>query len=367
LELRQGALAGLDLIASFPDPGFWRGRRVLLTGHTGFKGSWMALWLEKMGAQVVGFALPPQTDASLYERARVDRGIESVLGDLNDTQSVARVVAHAKPQIVIHMAAQSLVRRALEEPSETVATNVLGTAHLLQALRRADPLEAVLAVTSDKVYANDEREHAFHETDPLGGRDIYSASKAAQELVVGAFRQSYFRTKGVPLATARGGNVLGGGDIAAHRIVPDIVRAVAQGQKPKLRAPNATRPWQHVLDCLCGYLLFAEGLVLRRCNDTTLNFGPESEGSVTVAHIAESMLAALGSSIEWEHVPDADSVEMKTLVVDAARAREALNWRPRFRGDAIVNVTAAWYRAVARGEDPRSVTLRQIDAYVQGG
>lgn len=346
-----------------PTAAFWLGRRVLLTGHTGFKGAWAALWLQHMGAHVCGFALAPDTEPSLFDLAKVGEGIASHFGDLRDPNAVREAVAAAAPEIVLHLAAQPIVRQAFVDPVATIATNVLGTAHLLDALRDCPHVKAILVVTSDKVYANNDAHMAFSEGDRLGGKDPYSASKAATELVAASFAQSYFAPRGIALATARGGNVVGGGDFAVDRIVPDVYRAVVRGERLVLRMPGATRPWQHVLDCLAGYLVFAEALCAGEAPPPALNFGPEPGRDVRVADIAEAMLKALGKRAEWDFVPATNSIEMKALAVDARLARQALGWRDLIGGADIVKWTADWYGQVIAGEDARKATLAQIAAY----
>jgi len=346
--------------ARIPNPEFWRGRRVLLTGHTGFKGSWLALWLARMGAITTGFALPPDATPSLFDLAGVAADVDSRIGDLRDVAAVRDVVAAADPEIVLHLAAQPLVRRAIADPVETFATNVMGTVNLLQALRGSPNLARILVVTSDKVYDNSNAGQAFSESDALGGKDPYSASKAATEMVARAFAQTYFAPR-VALVTARGGNVIGGGDSAEDRIVPDIIRAWALGRRPVLRMPEATRPWQHSLDCLSGYLLFAEGM--DRPIPRTLNFGPDPTRPVSVGALTRAMLAALGAAPEFDVAPAEGSPEMKTLAVDARRAQEELGWRNRLPGEAAIRWTADWHRRVRLGEAARAVTLAQIDAY----
>lgn len=347
-----------------PDPAFWRNKRVLLTGHTGFKGSWAALWLSQLGAKVTGFALPPDTDPSLFDLAQVGDAMTSVIGDLRDRSMVESVVARAQPQIVLHLAAQPIVRRAIAEPVDTIATNVLGTAQVLDALRAVEGLEAVLVVTSDKVYANDDQGLAFGEHDELGGKDPYSASKAAAELITRAFAKSYFEKKGVRIATARGGNVIGGGDYAADRIVPDIVRAALRGEKLTLRMPQATRPWQHVLDCLCGYFVYAQHLAAGQEGlPRALNFGPKPGEHLTVGAIAETMLRSLTGEARFEHVPLEGNIEMATLSVDSGKARQALGWSDRLTGDKLLAWTTDWYRAIGQDADARDITLQQIDRY----
>jgi CDP-glucose 4,6-dehydratase len=351
----------VDMTAPLPSADFWRGRRVLLTGHTGFKGSWTALWLKRLGARTTGFALPPDASPSLFSLADVGQDLDSRIGDLRAAEAVAAAVEVADPEIVLHYAAQPLVRRAIADPLETIAVNALGLAHLLQALRDRPALERILVVTSDKVYDNRERGVAFAEDDPLGGKDPYSASKAAAEMIARTFAATYFAPRGVAVVTARGGNVIGGGDYAEDRIVPDIVRAWSNGVRPLLRMPTATRPWQHALDCIAGYLVYAE----RALADVprALNFGPDPADPVTVAELTRAMLEALGAKPEFDVDPDPGAVEMKTLAVDAARARATLGWRNRLSSAAAVRWTAEWHRRVRLGERARAVTLDQIDAY----
>lgn len=353
--------------ARLPDPKFWSGRRVLVTGHTGFKGTWVATWLGELGAVVSGFALPPESAPSLYEMTSLSDRIDSRLGDLRDEAAVRMTVADTSPEIVLHMAAQPIVRRSIADPVETIATNVLGTAHLLNALRDREGLLAVLVVTSDKVYVNNDSGDAFTESDPLGGKDPYSASKAGAELVTRSFAQTYFEARGVPVATARGGNVVGGGDYAADRIIPDIIRAVARDETIVLRMPEATRPWQHVLDCIAGYLLHIEDLAQNPKTPRALNFGPQPGRDVTVAALTEAMLAALGRTITWRHEPIENAKEMTMLAVDSSAARRALAWRDLVAGDAVVDWTATWYKRVAAGETALDVTRQQIAAYTALG
>lgn len=350
------------MAAALPDSSFWAGRHVLLTGHTGFKGAWAALWLNRLGARVSGLALPAEEEA-LYHIAHVEGQVDSYVADLRDLDAVTKVVTDIQPEIVIHMAAQPIVRRSLAEPVETFATNVMGTVHLLQALRAVDGLKAVLAITSDKVYANAEDGHAFRETDPLGGKDPYSASKAACEIAVSSMARSFLIPAGVRVATARGGNVVGGGDFAADRLVPDAVRAVRSNTPLVLRHPEATRPWQHVLDCLSGYLLYAQALVEGREVPASLNFGPAPGADVTVGELARAVLSALAAGGDYVHQPVPGSVEMKALAIDSACARAVLPWHDRITGPALPDFTAAWYRAFMDGADMRAFTLSQIRAF----
>ena len=355
---RDGAVESLVI-----EERFWAGRRILVTGHTGFKGAWLSLWLRAMGAQVHGLALPPPSEPSLFDLAELRDDLHSVMCDLRDLSAVRAAVRAANPDIVLHLAAQSLVRRSLADPLETLAVNVMGTANLMEALRDEARVSTILVVTTDKVYANDERGIAFAEDHALGGKDPYSASKASAEHVATAWRESYFRQRGVRVATARGGNVIGGGDYADDRIVPDIVRAVAAGTSPVLRMPDATRPWQHVMDCLAGYLLFVQAI--ERGNDVpkALNFGPAPEEKISVADLTRAMLGALGATGSFVHEPSPGSIEMKALAVDTTLARKTLGWGDRLPGREAIDWTADWYRRYREGEHPRAITLAQINAF----
>ena len=320
-----------------------------------------------MGAEVYGFSLPPETNPALFELAHVGDNVESVFGNLNNRSAVEACVHEARPEIVLHLAARAIVRQSIIDPVDTFASNVLGTAHLLDALRESRSVSTILVVTSDKVYANDESGASFTETSPLGGKDPYSASKAAAEMVVRSFRETYFRRRNIRLATARGGNVIGGGDYA-ERIAPDIVRAISAHEKPVIRMPNATRPWQHVLDCLSGYLVYAQSLERRETDAGELNFGPApSATQITVGELTSILLARMHKLSEFIHVPDPNSVEMHTLAIDSSRARELIGWKDLLAGREAINWTADWYRRVADGEDPRSVMLAQIEQYMSAG
>ncbi|MDQ0393104.1 CDP-glucose 4,6-dehydratase [Labrys monachus] len=349
--------------AALPTAAFWRGRRVLLTGHTGFKGGWTALWLHHLGAEVTGFALPPAADQTLFRDARVDLAVHSSFGDLRDLDAVRQVVEASRPEVVLHLAAQALVRRSIADPVETFASNVMGTVHLLEALRGATGLKGVLAVTSDKVYANEEKGLAFVEDDKLGGKDPYSASKAAAEIVAFSYARSYFDKAGIALATARGGNVIGGGDHSADRLVPDIVRSVRSGATLELRHPEATRPWQHVLDCICGYLVYAEAMITRPGLPRALNFGPDPSRPLAVSAVADAIFEALGRKPAWVHRPVPGSIEMQALAVDSTEARNVLAWRDRLAGKPGLAWTAQWYAAEAAGADMHAFTLDQINRF----
>ncbi|MEM8985558.1 MAG: CDP-glucose 4,6-dehydratase [Pseudomonadota bacterium] len=347
-----------------PDPLFWRGKRVLLTGHTGFKGAWASLWLKRLGADVHGLALAPTQPRSLYGLACVPDDLSADLRiDIRDRAAVAKAVEDAAPEIVLHLAAEALVRRAARQPVETYDVNVMGTAHLLEALRTCKTVKTVLIVTSDKVYRNLDDGRAFGEDDPLGGHDPYSASKAAQDILARSYAETYLSTQGVALATARGGNVIGGGDFSEDRIIPDIWRALEQGAAPALRSPNATRPWQHALDCLSGYFLFTEDLHAGVLQEETLNFGPAPDAPVSVAELTQSFLSHFDSGSDWTHDAADGPKEMALLSIDAEKARSVLNWGDRLQGRAAIKMTAAWYGALFSGEDMGAVTRRQLETY----
>jgi CDP-glucose 4,6-dehydratase len=352
-----------DVGLSRVDPSFWAGRRVLLTGHTGFKGGWAALWLARMGARVMGLALAPETDPNLFHLANVSQDLDSRIADVRDRQGVASIIAETDPELVIHMAAQPLVRRSIAQPVETFAINVLGTVHVLEALRNRPALSAALMVTTDKVYQNHERGISFGETDPLGGHEPYGASKAAAEIAVEAMARTYFEGSGVAIATARGGNVIGGGDFSSDRLVPDIIRAVDRGSKLALRNPSAIRPWQYVLDCLAGYFCFLQALSTKKTCERALNFGP-STGGVSVQALSRSILAALGATEEWDSDPSQSAHEANILELDTTRSHKVLGWRDLYPGDRAVQATAAWYLAWRQGHDMRDRTLAAIDEFM---
>ena len=343
------------------NPDFWAGKRVLLTGHTGFKGGWAAIWLSRMGARVTGLALPPDQQPSLFELAGIDRRIGSRFADLRRPEQLADAMAGDTFDLVLHMAAQPIVRTSVEDPIGTFETNVMGTAHLLQALRQQRGLQAVLVVTSDKVYANHETGAAFVESDNLGGKDPYSASKAATEIIVQSFARSYF--PGVPVGTARGGNVIGGGDFSRDRLVADIVRAVGAGEAVTLRHPEATRPWQHVLDCIAGYFRHVEALATDATTPRALNFGPRPGGvQVSVGDLATLGVAALNGQ-PWRHEPDPASLEARALAIDAGLAKRAIGFESRLDAPQAVALTMDWYRRQAAGEDAMSLCEAQIADY----
>lgn len=345
---------------------FWQGKKVLLTGHTGFKGSWLALWLQQLGAEVVGLALPPPTQPSLFEDARVAEGMVSIEGDIRRLDTLRGVLAERRPEIVLHLAAQALVRVSYAQPVETYETNIMGTAHVLEAVRHADSVRAVVIVTSDKCYENREWDRGYGEDEPMGGHDPYSSSKGCAELVTAAYRRSFFSDGRVAVASARAGNVIGGGDWAEDRLVPDIVKAFRAGRPVLLRNPRAIRPWQHVLEPLRGYLMLAERLWTDgRLFAEAWNFGPGSACHQPVQTVVESFCRFWGGAARWEPDPAAHPHESQFLRLDNTKAQSRLGWRPILDLAEALDLTVGWYRAWAPGQDLRDLTLSQINEYAK--
>jgi CDP-glucose 4,6-dehydratase len=345
---------------------FWSGRRVLVTGHTGFKGSWLAAWLESLGAVVTGFALAPATRPALWEDLARTTHVQSRLGDVRDLDAVRGAFDAAQPEVVFHLAAQSLVRPSYADPVGTYAVNVMGTVHVLEAARAAQALRAVVIVTSDKCYENREWVWGYREHEPMGGRDPYSNSKGCAELVTAAYRASFFGAGGAAIASARAGNVIGGGDWAADRIVPDIVRAAAAGVPVRIRNPDAIRPWQHVLEPLSGYLALAQRLVEAPAGCTEgWNFGPDEADAVPVSTIARRATALWGGDSSWARDPGSHPHEAHYLKLDSSAARMRLGWRPRLRLETALEWTVEWYRRRVDGADGAALTRAQIAKYME--
>jgi CDP-glucose 4,6-dehydratase len=351
--------------AASVDPTFWRGRRVLVTGHTGFKGAWLSLWLQSLGATLTGFADAVPTNPSLFELARVGEGMDWMIGDVRDRAQVGEAVAESRPEVVIHMAAQSLVRRSFASPQETYATNVMGTVNVLDAVRveGAGTVRAVVNVTSDKCYENREWEWGYREHEAMGGHDPYSSSKGCAELVASAFGRSFFTDPdGTRLASARAGNVIGGGDWAQDRLVADVMQAALAGEQAGIRNPNSIRPWQHVLSPLSGYLVLAQALWDSPETEPAFNFGPPEEDARPVGWLVEQLAEMWPGGVRWTLDDGPHPHEARYLKLDSSLARSRLGWRPLVGLEETLRSIVEWYRALADGGDMRAVTLGQISS-----
>jgi CDP-glucose 4,6-dehydratase len=345
-------------------PAFWRERRVLLTGHTGFKGSWLSLWLQSMGTTVRGVALEPPTEPALFNVARVAEGMDHRIADIRDFAAVQSLMREFQPDIVIHMAAQPLVRRSYEQPIETYATNVMGTVHVLEAARHVGSVKAIVNITTDKCYDNREWVWGYREDEPMGGHDPYSNSKGCAELVSSAYRKSFLRDAGIAMATARAGNVIGGGDWAPDRLIPDILHALQAQQPVLIRNPHAIRPWQHVLEPLSGYLLLAERLYRNGQADAEgWNFGPRDEDARPVQWIVEQLCKSWGSGASWTLQQGNHPHEAGFLKLDISKARQRLQWTPRWSLETALGHITTWHRAWLHGQDMNAFCLNQIEQY----
>jgi CDP-glucose 4,6-dehydratase len=345
------------------DERFWQGRRVFVTGHTGFKGSWLSLWLQRMGAEVAGYALAPATEPSLFVEGDVADGMASTIGDVREPMRLADALAQHRPEVVFHLAAQALVRPSYADPVGTFEVNVLGTANLLEAVRRCEDARVVVVVTSDKCYENQDWVWPYRETDPLGGHDPYSASKACAELVTASYRRSFFAGSPVAVASARAGNVVGGGDWSEDRLVPDVIRALLRDETLVLRYPGSIRPWQHVLDALGGYLVLAQALWQEHDLAGAWNFAPSTDDATTVEELVHRLGELLEWSSGWVQDPEASPHETATLRLDASRARAQLGWEPRFSLDQTLVSVAEWYRGHASGLPAKELAAADIDRY----
>lgn len=349
-------------------PEFWRGKRVLLTGHTGFKGSWLTLWLRSLGAEVTGFALEPSTEPNLYDLARVSIGINDLRGDLRDLGALLEVITDTEPDIVLHLAAQPLVREGYRDPLGTYSSNVMGTLNLLEAVRQVGCVRACVLVTTDKVYANKEWLWPYREDEALGGHDPYSSSKACCELLAQSYAASFFSTDryaehGLALATARAGNVLGGGDFAPERLIPDVLKAWSAGEPVTLRYPQAVRPWQHALEPLAGYLQLAAALYENGPKFAgAWNFGPSESDMCSVGDVVDQ-LAQRWPQAPGLRIEPSDLHEAGLLRLDSSRARQLLAWQPRWSLQRCLEQTLDWHLAWKRGEDMRDITLSQLNQY----
>jgi CDP-glucose 4,6-dehydratase len=358
------------------DRAFWNGRRVFITGHTGFKGSWLSLWLQRLSAIVTGYALSPPTEPSLFELAAVANDMTSKLGDVRDLSELTAAMESARPEVVFHLAAQPIVRRSYREPVTTFSTNVLGTVNVLEAIRRVGSICAAVIITSDKCYENDERDWSYREDDRLGGYEPYSSSKACSELVVAAYRNSFFNPEtfarhGTTIASARAGNVIGGGDWAEDRLVPDLMRGFLAGETVLVRSPDAKRPWQHVLVPLSGYLVLAQQLITAGpAFGEAWNFAPPEEDSKPVAWIADRLSAYWGGHADWKRDQGDHPHEAQILKLDWSKAREKLHWRPRWDLDRSLQAIVTWYKGYGERPGPerlRRLALDDIEAYEREG
>lgn len=364
---RKSALENVELttMSATVSSKFWSGKKVFLTGHTGFKGSWLALWLQSLGAQVKGFALNAPTSPALFHEAGVAKNMESQIGDIRDLPSLLTSMKAFDPEILIHMAAQPLVRLSYREPVETYATNVMGTVHVLEAARQCSNLRAIVNVTTDKCYENREWEWGYRENEPMGGHDPYSNSKGCAELVTAAYRNSFFNTTDTAaLATARAGNVIGGGDWAEDRLIPDILRAFEAKQPVVIRNPHATRPWQHVLEPLSGYLVLAEKLYTEGAAFAQgWNFGPRDDDVQPVSWILDHMVARWGRDASWQLDASQQPHEAQLLKLDISKARAKLHWQPRWSLPQALDSIIDWQQAWLGGANMQQKTLAQIQQY----
>lgn len=350
---------------------FWHNKRVFLTGHTGFKGSWLCLWLHHLGVNLTGYALEPPTKPSLFELANIDKLMNSTIGDIRDIEDLSKTMVAADPEIVIHMAAQPLVRESYNNPSETYAINVMGTVNLFEAVRCCKNVKAVINVTTDKCYENKEWIWGYRENEALGGYDPYSNSKACSELVTASYRDSFFNPKdyathGVGIASVRAGNVIGGGDWADDRLVPDIVRTILKGDKVSLRNPHAIRPWQYVLEPLSGYLMLAQRLYENGVEfSEAWNFGPNESDAKTVEWIVKRFSNQWGTSFEFNQDTGHNPHEANYLKLDSAKARNRLQWYPKWNIEQAIDRIVEWYKIYTRdGGDTRTICLQQIEDYL---
>ena len=359
MVLRACALEDLAVSATS-----WSQRRVFLTGHTGFKGGWLSVWLADLGARLTGYSLAPPSTPSLFELARIGELADSVYGDVRDLEGLRAQVLRAEPEVVFHMAAQSLVRPSYAAPVETFATNVMGTVNLLEAVRACPSVRAVVVVTSDKCYEERSGGSPHSEAAPLGGHDPYSASKACAEIVSSSYRRALFPATRSAVATVRAGNVIGGGDWAADRLFPDIMRAFSAGEPVRLRNPASTRPWQHVLEPLAGYLLLAERLLVDGPGFAEAwNFGPSPDDAITVEELVRRVARIWDGEAQWEMDASQQPREAPSLALDASKALRRLGWRPRLDVEATLEWSAAWYRDWYKGGDARALCERQIARY----
>lgn len=345
---------------------FWREKKVYITGHTGFKGSWLSLLLNRLGAEVYGYALSPPTNPSLFEQAEVTKEISSTIADVRNLDNLKKSLTDIQPEIVLHLAAQSLVRESYTDPVTTFETNIMGTVNILEAVRNLQSVKALIVVTSDKCYKNKEQDNGYVETDELGGHDPYSNSKACAELIIDSYQSSFFSSlKNINIASVRAGNVIGGGDWAVDRLIPDLIRSFISHQQTRIRNPSAIRPWQHVLDPLSGYLLLAEKLASTPAFSGAWNFGPNISDAKPVAWIADELTQRWGNDAHWTMDDNEHLKETHTLHLDSSKARNTLGWSPRLHLDQALEWTLDWYKAYSRNESMQSFTESQIQHYLK--
>lgn len=344
---------------------FYKGKKVFITGHTGFKGSWLALWLKKMGAEVTAFSLPPQ-GKSLFEMTGLSSEVDSIFGDIRNYDALFAAIKRSQAEIVIHMAAQAFVLESYRDPLTTYTTNVIGTVNLFEAVRKTSKIQAIVNITTDKCYQNNELDLAFKEDDRLGGHDPYSSSKACAEIATSCWRDSFFAKENIMLASARAGNVIGGGDFSQDRVIPDIIRAIENGEAVNLRSPKSTRPWQHVLDPLCGYLTLAMKLFEEKEKFAgAYNFGPDKQSSICVEDIAKTFIKKIGRG-KYSIKNNEEFYEAKTLRLDNCKARKELGWSPALDFNEAINFTAIWYENYLNQKNNiKDFTLHQIDSFCE--
>jgi len=365
MDIRKGSLENMELNTEF-----WKGKKVLITGHTGFKGGWLSLWLQHLGAELIGISLAPPTTPNFYEQVKIAAGMISLRGDIRDGEAIKQIFQAHQPEIVFHLAAQPLVRYSYRKPVETFETNVMGTLHVLEAIRHVGSVRAALMVSTDKCYKNNEWEWGYRENEPMGGDDPYSSSKAAAELLIASYRKSYYpisktKTTYTAIASVRAGNVIGGGDWAEDRLIPDILRALSCSEQIFIRNPNSIRPWQHVLEPLVGYIKLAEHLTTTGGQFAQAwNFGPLEDDVKPVKWIVQKMVDLWGEGASWKHVADSQLHEAILLTLDCSKAHANLNWWPTWRLNKALKMVVDWQRTANSGEDIRSLSFEQIDNYM---
>lgn len=362
---KKGSMENLEKIKGRVNPSFWKGKRVFLTGHTGFKGSWLAIWLQEMDAVVKGYSLSPMTSPNLFEEASVGNNMESEIADIRDLQLITNSLVDFEPDIVIHMAAQPLVRLSYKEPVETYSTNVMGTLNLLEATRKCKKIKAIVAVTTDKCYENKELDRGYKEEEPMGGHDPYSSSKGCCELLISSYRRSFFNKSDTPaLASVRAGNVIGGGDWSEDRLIPDILNAFEKSKKVIVRNPLSVRPWQHVLEPLSGYLVLAEQLYLNgEQYAEAWNFGPQDEDCKNVEYILDRMVDNWGKGASWKLDNNSNPHEANFLKLDISKAAKKLQWEPKWNLDFTLKSIISWHKKWLSGKNIKEVCISEINRY----